>query len=290
MRTLFVTAWLLLSATSLAADPTPFGLQQAGERIQWESGDAQAQQVQSLFLPHFNNDFNQNHLDLGKGFRNLVNEITPPNPQRNPFQIAGPQNGGELRVYFVDETSGWQNSLGIVQSTPSKGMNPLEASPTNETMLFSNASTDISDPLRSQSAPVKPMDYVDLGTINEGELFELFFIADGGDLQKDGSGTYDAATIDFADPNAVPARGILFSDPNHNLTNNFLSARLRIFEVVGNDDLTLISIQAKSDRGLESVFMLLELTTPEPGTYLILASFLALFAFIRTASPNRRRA
>jgi hypothetical protein len=84
----------------------------------------------------------------------------------------------DVRVYFVGEGAGYQNTLGFnTTGSGITGGDPL--------LIFPNASSPVStyDPLRSpdrtRNAPLLPGDFVDLGKIGSGSLLDFFLIADG---------------------------------------------------------------------------------------------------------------
>ncbi len=88
------------------------------------------------------------------------------------------QEKSDVRVYFVGEGAGFNNTLGF--NTTGSGIS--EGDPQ---LIFPNASSTVSsydpakDPKRTSSAPLLPGDFVNLGRMDKGTVLDFFLIANG---------------------------------------------------------------------------------------------------------------
>lgn len=88
------------------------------------------------------------------------------------------QTDSDVRVYFVGEGAGYRNTLGF--NTSGSGVKSG-----NPELIFPDASSTVStyDPAKSakrtDSAPLLPGDFADLGRIKGGSLLNFFLVADG---------------------------------------------------------------------------------------------------------------
>ena len=76
-----------------------------------------------------------------------------------------------VRVYFIGEKTGYRNMLGY--STTGGGITASDAA-----LIFFNASATPSD-VRTTQNPLKPGDFVDLGSYKAGTQLDFFLIANG---------------------------------------------------------------------------------------------------------------
>jgi hypothetical protein len=88
------------------------------------------------------------------------------------------QEKSDVRVYFIGEGAGFNNSLGF--NTTGTGVS--EGDPQ---LIFPNSSSTVSsydpakDPKRTNAAPLLPGDFVNLGRMDAGTMLDFFLIANG---------------------------------------------------------------------------------------------------------------
>ena len=173
------------------------------------------------------------------------------------------KNESDVRVYFVGEGAGYHNILGF--STDGGSPKGKEAA-----VIFPDASSLVS-PLtpqndmsvkRTSSEPLLPGDFVDLGEFKAGTKLDFFLIADGANGGKNVYSTDSSVNSDginhvvsFA---AISGSYLLigFEDMFKGGDRDF------------NDVIFAVDIGAKNLAALTA--------TPEPATYAMLGTFLAL--------------
>ena len=173
------------------------------------------------------------------------------------------KNASDVRVYFVGEGAGFQNSLGY--NTDGGGVTSG-----NPELIFPNATSQVNsmDPKsasgakRTSSEPLLPGDFVELGTVKGGTKLDFFLIANGALGGKD-----VFSTDQSVNPDAI----------NHVVAFSGLSGS---YLLIGFEDLL-----KGGDRDFNDVLIAVEIgaanlaaltATPEPATLAILPMFLGL--------------
>ncbi len=165
----------------------PFGLEIAGPVMVAGSDEASAQ-FQKEVLPEINK-----LLDVKLTERFTLGETAW---KLDPAQLTLSQ-AADVRVYFVGEGAGYQNTLGV----NAEGIGIKEGDPE---LIFPNASSPNSylgsgGVRRTQSEPLMAGDFVDLGTFEGGSLLDFFLIADGANGGKNVYSTSGKLNPDFFD-------------------------------------------------------------------------------------------
>jgi hypothetical protein len=142
----------------------PLGLEIV-DRVKLADSDAASSEFQKKVLPIFQNFIN---LNLGESTSLTMADITNHalDPERLSLAVET-----SVRVYFVHEGAGYRNTLGF--NTENGG-----AHAGNPKIIFPDV-TCSPDTTRSTFAPLRPGDYVDLGTFAGGTQLRFFLIADG---------------------------------------------------------------------------------------------------------------
>ncbi|MDB6071727.1 MAG: hypothetical protein JWL81_2898 [Verrucomicrobiales bacterium] len=174
----------------------------------------------------------------------------------------------DVRVYFLGEGAGFQNTLGFDTSGEKgneKGINKETAE-----LIFPNASSNVSTydpnkiPRASSNAPLTPGDFVNLGRIAGGTLLDFFLIADGASGGKTVFSTNRSVNADGINHVVAFAYQVASSPYLIIGFEDLLGGGDRDF----NDLLFAVDIGAANVRALTS--------TPEPAMALTLVSFLGL--------------
>ena len=118
--------------------------------------------------------------DLNKFLQDSLKEKVAVNDSRlllDPSKLKL-QEKSDVRVYFIGEGAGFNNSLGF--NTTGTGVS--EGDPQ---LIFPNSSSTVSsydpakDPKRTNAAPLLPGDFVNLGRMDAGTVLDFFLIANG---------------------------------------------------------------------------------------------------------------
>lgn len=151
----------------------PFGLDVV-DKVGLAGSDAASADFQSNVLPSMRSLI-EKYLPEKKAIGNLSN--TGPLVALDPSKLTLAA-AADIRVYFVGEGASYRNSLGF--NTAGGGVDsgdPL--------LIFPDASSPVSylNPKatgsRSQTAPLMPGDFVNLGTFAKGTSLDFFLIANG---------------------------------------------------------------------------------------------------------------
>lgn len=182
------------------------------------------------------------------------------------------KNASDVRVYFVSEGAGYRNTLGF--NTDGGGVtsgNPL--------LIFPDASSrGTTATTRSGSDPLLSGDFVDLGNFSAGTKLDFFLIANGA------SGGDEVYSTDIS----VNPDGI-----NHVVSFAALSGSYLLIgfeDLLGGGDRDFNDVLFAVDIGARNLAALT--ATPEPATYAMLGTFLALGAWAthrRSATPALAR-
>ena len=212
------------------------------------------QQFVSTYLPEYQNNMNSP----------LVFGI---DPSRLTLSTMS-----SVRAYFAYEGAGYQNTIGF--NTTGVGV-----SSGNPQVIFPNASSSIGfggsgTTVRSASNPLLPGDFVDLGTFSAGTSLDFFLMANGAN-----GGTSVFSTTGTANPDGI----------NHvaTFTPSFWGAAnspylfISFEDLLGGGDKDFNDVIIALDIGAANVKSLLMLATPEPATWLTMASLLGAAVWAR---------
>lgn len=158
----------------------------------------------------------------------------------------------DARVYFVGEGAGYANTLGV----NTEGIGVQDGDPA---ILFPNASSN--GYKRTESEPLLPGDFVDLGKIEGGKRLDFFLIADGA---KGGKSVF--TTEASANPDKI----------NHVITFATVYGSYLILgfeDILGGGDRDFNDVLFAVDLGSVNIAALTG--TPEPATYATMGLFLA---------------
>ncbi len=153
----------------------PFGLQPYA-LVYKKATDARSQDFQSNFLPYFQELIDQ-QLSESAVFANT--EGFKLDASRLFLRTASDQ---PIRVYFVHEGAGYQNTLGF-------SMTPAGAEETGQPyLIFPNASFNgVTSNSRTNSAPLVVGDFVQLDSGAPGIQIDFFLVADGAGSNRVGT-------------------------------------------------------------------------------------------------------
>ena len=168
----------------------------------------------------------------------------------------------EVRVYFIGEGAGYQNTLGYDTTGGTITTKSAE-------IIFPNASSPVStyNPStsgikRTSSEPLLPGDFVDLGKFKQGTQLDFFLVADGANKGKNVYSTEVSANPDHI--NHVVAFALAGSP--------YLIMGFE--DLYGGGDKDFNDVLFAVNIGVKNVMALTG--TPEPSTWLVLGTFLGL--------------
>ena len=149
----------LLISTVIAKDDYPYDLDIAAP-IQTSGSDTASKNFNSNELPTVNNIVNK--------YTTEYTALDPGKFQWSPIKFAEPSS---VRVYFINENAGYVNTLGY---------STISGTPLDESakLIFPNI-RDLPLMVRNTAGPLKPGDFVDLGSFNAGQSLDFFLIANG---------------------------------------------------------------------------------------------------------------
>lgn len=173
------------------------------------------------------------------------------------------KNPSDVRVYFVGEGAGNANSLGYnTEGGGVKSGNPLLIFPNASSQVSSYNQKEGSSVKRTQSEPLLPGDFVDLGSFKAGTKLDFFLIANGA----------NGGTSVFSTDQSVNPDGI-----NHVISFAGLSGSYLLIgfeDLMGGGDRDFNDILVAVDIGASNLAALT--ATPEPATLAILPLFLGM--------------
>lgn len=207
---------------------------------------------------------------------NPVSEVFEPPPGTLVENIPIPQ-WWQARMYFVSEEAGFSNQLGFIDN----GNFDL-THPDNANNLIFDRLDSLADPSGPPNDVVKENDYVEIySSVPTARTLDFFLITDGADALP-------ADTV-------VEKRFYTDESLNEDLEEHFLivelpSVGLYRYYLIAAEDLVITpdsNDETSSDPGdypvdFADAFVVLQVTTPEPQTYLVLGSFLAAVAWKRS--------
>ena len=172
----------------------------------------------------------------------------------------------EVRVYFIDESSPFHNSIGF-----STGAD-FSLFPGEEKLIFPNAATNglvrTADSPQIPGEPLLPGDFVDIGILPAGTPLNFFFVPIGGD------------------PNGFPD-GVYWTNPLFNGGQDLFQYFTKVVPIPGSSYLlySVVDFPPDFQEIPPHTFFLVETTmvnsVPEPETYVILLSFLGFIIFLK---------
>ena len=247
---------------------SPFRLQKVAN-VQVGASDAASADFQKNYLPSITSMLNQ-QLGEGAEFKNQATLALDP----TKLTLA---TTSTARVYFIGEGAGYHNTLGF--NALAAGVTAPKTTITSDSkLIFPDASSPdgITDPMstaRQWNAPLIQGDFVDLGKFEAGTTLDFFLIADGA---NGGRNAYSApATRNPDQLNHVVAFALADSP--------FLIVGFE--DLFGGGDKDYNDILFAIDIGAANVQRLV--STPEPGTWAIMAGFLFLGLWrVRRASSS----
>ena len=179
----------------------------------------------------------------------------------------------DVRMYFAYEGAGYQNTIGF--NTAGVGV-----SSGNPQIIFPNASSNLGyggngSAVRTASNPLLPGDFVNLGTFNAGTKLDFFLIANGA---SGGSTVY--STTQSANPDLI--NHVASFSPTFWGVANSPYLFIAYEDLLGGGDKDFNDVIVAIDIGAANVKALL--ATPEPATWLTLASLAGMVIWARKRS------
>jgi len=171
-----------------------------------------------------------------------------------------------VRTYFLSEGAGYRNTLGYTPVDAQAGASGAQslifpdASSHNQ---YSSNPTDTS----SDSTPLQPGDFVDLGTYSAGTLIDFFLISNGA---NGGTNTYTADSASNPDGMQHVVSYALPGSP-------YLIIGFE--DLFGGGDMDYNDIVFAVDIGAANVERLVAVAAPEPATWAMMGLTLALAAW-----------
>jgi len=192
---LFLAGLLTLSSAvaqtplSVQSNDRPFGLDIIGLVNQAGSDDNSAS-FQDEALPSLQTFINEN-LGERQSLENISAYAVNP-------EVLRLNTDSDVRVYFVGEGAGYHNSLGF--NTNGGGISDDTAlvfpDGSSRNSYFNQGDEAYSNYLRSESNPLLPGDYVDLGVYDAGTSMDFLLIANGANGGTDVWSTAEGYNID----------------------------------------------------------------------------------------------
>lgn len=234
----------------------PFGLEIV-DHVRVRNSDRRAKDFRKDFLKDFS------RLDS----QSLSRSITHGNQTSvlvDPSKIRL-QHDYDTRVYFVNSSSAYHNTLGFNTSGGGIGSG-------NPQLIFPDASSRSRN--RSRNQTLRSGDFVNLGTTKAGTKLDFFLIADGAR-----GGTNVFSTEDSVNPDGirhVMSHAQIFSDSPYLM--------LAFEDLYGGGDEDYNDLIVAIDVGQENVKSLVKtIGAPEPG------AFVSLIMFVGVVFELRRR-
>lgn len=161
----------------------------------------------------------------------------------------------DVRVYFVDEKTGYQNMLGVDGSTPG-------AIGADAAYVFGNVQTNNNKRGPGQNNPLLPGDFVSIGRRDTGSLLDFFLVSDGANNSGKNKGIF--GSVAEMNPDKMPHM-VSYLVPNSSLIMIGFEDSSGSYKGDLNDNLFAVDIgQANHDA----------MAGTEPGTILMIAGML----------------
>lgn len=174
----------------------------------------------------------------------------------------------DVRVYFVNEKTGYQNMLGVDGSTPGKIGE-------DAAYVFNNVQTDNNKRGPGQNNPLLPGDFVNIGKRDSGSLLDFFLVSDGANDSGKNKGIF--GSVAGLNTDKMPHM-VSYLVPNSSLIMIGFEDSSGDYKGNLNDNLFAVDIgQANHDA----------MAGTEPGTILMITGMLAPVAL---NLRNRKRA
>lgn len=250
VATLFSGGAIAQTTSPIQSPARPFGLPLAGQVMVGGSDTASAN-FQANVLPSINTMLNS-QLSEYVAINDTSFLLDP-----NKLFL---KNASDVRVYFVGEGAGYQNTLGY--NTGGGGVTTGDPQ-----IIFPNASSRVtsynpgaSAVARTANEPLLPGDFVDLGTMAAGSKLDFFLIANG---------AQNGTTV-FSTDRSVNPDGI-----NHVVTFAAITSTHLIIgfeDLLGGGDRDFNDLLFAVDIGSVNIAALT--ASPEPALWLTLGCFL----------------
>ena len=245
----------------------PFGLDIAAPVYQAGSDSASAS-FQDNDLPVL-----RDYLDDALGERETLNDVSSIALDPSKLKL---NTTSDVRVYFIGEGAGYHNTLGI--NTDGVGTNvgnPQLVFPDASSRNSSFANGDKTMGLRTNSLPLLPGDFVDVGSFGGGTQLDFFLIANGAN-----GGSYVYTAHEDANPDGIQHTVSFAIEGSPYLLIGFE-------DLYGGGDRDFNDILFAVDIGAHNVA---HLANPEPSTMLILFSFLGFIGWSKAKANKKNHA
>lgn len=208
----------------------------------------------------------------------LPQDVYDPSGQANLVDNIPVPWGSIVRMYFLDEMAGFSNQVGFTT-----GGNFDLTDPVNANSLIFPSTDSLADGAGPPNDILREHDYVTIFNSSDDVNLDLFLIQDGADALPADGFTEHVWWTDTAQ-NSDGARHFYISE--------FVGPYPYYYYLIAAEDLHQISNQNgvsldPNDYPIDftDFVAVVQVVTPEPGTYAMLGSFLALVAVVK-----RRRA
>jgi len=251
-----ITQEMEYSSSKVDQTPTP-DLPSAGE-LQYFGSDEASKNFQETQLPK-----------LSGFIKGSIGNLSPDSGyiKLDPSKLVL-STAADVRVYFVDEKTGYQNMLGVDGSTPG-------AIGDDAAYVFSNVQTNHNKRGPGQNNPLLPGDFVNIGKRDAGSLLDFFLVSDGANNSGKNKGIF--GSVAEMNPDKMPHM-VSYLVPNSSLIMVGFEDSSGAYQGELNDNLFAVDIgQANHDA----------MAGTEPGTILMIAGMLTPVAL---NLRNRKRA
>lgn len=197
-------------------------------------------------------------LDQKLGERKAITDTSSMALDPSQLRLA---TDSEVRVYFIGEGAGYRNTLGFnVNASGLKAGDPKLIFPdaSSYTSWLDTGANSGKSP--DASAPLRPGDFVNLGSMSAGSVLDFFLISDGASGGKNVFSTTSSANLDHL---------------NHVIAFALQDSPYLILgfeDTLGGGDRDYNDVLFAVDIGKVNVARLV--STPEPALFLVLGSFL----------------
>ncbi len=238
--------------SSVQAKARPLGLNLV-DKVKSAASDAPSATFQKDTLPSV-----LKLLDQKLGERKTITDTSSMALDPSQLRLA---TDSEVRVYFIGEGAGYHNTLGFnVNASGLKAGDPKLIFPdaSSYTSWLDTGANSGKSP--DASAPLRPGDFVNLGSMSAGSTLDFFLISDGASSGKNIFSTTSSANPDHL--NHVVAFALQDSP--------YLIISFE--DMLGGGDRDYNDVLFAVDIGKVNVARLV--STPEPALFLVLGSFL----------------
>jgi len=241
----------------------PLGLQPVAP-VDQHATDGKSQSFQSSTLPNIQKFCNIN-LGESKSIANADAVALDP----SKLKLA---TTSSVRAYFVGEGAGYHNSVGF-------NVNNYGTSGSNAKLIFPDASSTgtgtFASGSQSNTNPLMPGDFVDMGTFNAGSFLDFFLVSNGAS-----GGTNVFSTNKSMNPDHI-SHVVSYAQPD----SPYLIVAFE--DLYGGGDKDYNDVVMAIDIGAANVA---HLAGPEPSAFALSALFLAAAVMIRRGRIRRSAA